>query len=70
MIPTTPLATPAAAGFASKQGVDVAALERVQTPKGEYLGFHRRQRGKAAIDVLPDVLGATFYVMRAVLGHG
>jgi glycyl-tRNA synthetase beta chain len=51
--------TPAAAGFASKQGVDVAALERVQTPKGEYLGFHRRQRGKAAIDVLPDVLGAT-----------
>src|SRR5579871_3881856 len=51
-------ATPAAAGFASKQGVDVAALERVQTPKGEYVAFRKRQRGKATIDVLPDVLGA------------
>jgi glycyl-tRNA synthetase beta chain len=49
--------TPAAAGFAAKQGVDVAALERVQTPKGEYLAFRKRQRGKAAVDVLPDVLG-------------
>jgi len=50
-------ATPAAAGFASKQGVEVGALERVQTPKGEYIAFRRRQRGKATIDVLPDVLG-------------
>jgi glycyl-tRNA synthetase beta chain len=48
--------TPAATGFAAKQGVEVAALERVQTPKGEYLAFRRRQRGKAAVDVLPDVL--------------
>jgi glycyl-tRNA synthetase beta chain len=48
--------TPAAAGFASKQGVDVGALERVQTPKGEYLAFRKRQRGKATVDVLPDVL--------------
>src|SRR5438445_4450516 len=49
--------TPAAAGFAAKQGVDVSALERVETPKGVYLAFRRRQRGKAAVDVLPDVLG-------------
>jgi len=49
--------TPAASGFAAKQGVDVAALERVKTAKGEYLAFRRRQRGKAAVDVLPDVLG-------------
>src|SRR5581483_4876722 len=56
-------ATPAGAGFASKQGIDVAALERVQTPKGEYVAFRKRQRGKATIDVLPDVLGAT---LRAV----
>src|SRR6266508_6183973 len=48
--------TPAAAGFAANQGVEVAGLERVQTPKGEYLAFRRRQRGKAAVDVLPDVL--------------
>jgi len=50
---------PAAAGFAAKQGVEVGALERVQTPKGAYLAFRRRQRGKAAVDVLPAVLGAT-----------
>jgi glycyl-tRNA synthetase beta chain len=51
--------TPAAAGFAAKNGVDVAALERVTTPKGEYLAFRKRQRGRAAVDVLPDVLGGT-----------
>ncbi len=49
--------TPAAAGFAAKQGVDAAALERIQTPKGEYLAYRRRQRGKTAVDVLPAVLG-------------
>jgi glycyl-tRNA synthetase beta chain len=48
--------TPAAAGFASKNGVDVGALERIHTPKGEYLAFRKRQRGKATVDVLPDVL--------------
>jgi glycyl-tRNA synthetase beta chain len=52
-------ATPAAAGFAAKQGVEVGALERVHTPKGEYLAYRRRQRGKAAVDVLPQVLGGT-----------
>jgi glycyl-tRNA synthetase beta chain len=51
--------TPAALGFAAKQGVDVSALERLSTPKGEYLAFRRRQRGKTTIDVLPDVLGGT-----------
>jgi glycyl-tRNA synthetase beta chain len=51
--------TPAAMGFASKQGVEVSALERVTTPKGEYVAFRRRQRGKAAVDVLPAVLGGT-----------
>ena len=51
--------TPAAAGFAAKQGVEVAALERVETPKGAYLAFRQKQRGKAAVDVLPDVLGGT-----------
>jgi glycyl-tRNA synthetase beta chain len=51
--------TPAAAGFASKQGVDVSALERVETPKGLYLAVRKKQRGKAAVDALPGVLGAT-----------
>ncbi len=48
--------TPAAVGFAAKNGVEVGALERVHTPKGEYLAFRKRQRGKATVDVLPDVL--------------
>lgn len=51
--------TPAAAGFASKNGTTVEALERVATPKGEYLAFRKKQRGKPAVDVLPGVLGAT-----------
>ena len=48
--------TPAAVGFARKNGVDVSALERVETPKGVYLAFKKHLRGKAAVDVLPDVL--------------
>jgi glycyl-tRNA synthetase beta chain len=51
--------TPAAAGFAAKQGVDVDALERVETPKGAYVAFRKKQRGRAAVDVLPEVLGGT-----------
>ncbi len=48
--------TPAALGFARKQGVEMAALEKVTTPKGEYLAYRKRRRGKAAIDVLPEVM--------------
>jgi glycyl-tRNA synthetase beta chain len=51
--------TPAAHGFAAKQGVDVSALERIETSKGVYLAYRRKQRGKAAVDVLPDILGGT-----------
>lgn len=51
--------TRAAVGFARKQGVDVAALARVQTPKGEYLACHRRQAGEATRSVLGGVLAAT-----------
>ena len=46
-------------GFAAKQGVDASALERVETPKGVYLAYRKKLRGKAAVDVLPDVLGGT-----------
>jgi glycyl-tRNA synthetase beta chain len=48
--------TPAAIGFARKQGVEVSALERHETGKGVYLAFRKQVRGKAAVDVLPDVL--------------
>lgn len=51
--------TPAAAGFAAKHGTDVASLERIETPRGVYLAFRRKQRGKAAVDVLPGVLTDT-----------
>lgn len=49
--------TPAAAGFARKHGVEVTALERHETPKGTYLAYRLFQRGKAAVDVLADILG-------------
>jgi glycyl-tRNA synthetase beta chain len=48
--------TPAAAGFAKKNNVEVSSLERLETPKGTYLAFRKQLRGKAAVDVLPDVL--------------
>ena len=48
--------TPAAVGFARKYNVDVTALERHETGKGAYLVFRKQVRGKAAVDVLPDVL--------------
>lgn len=46
----------AAAGFARKHEVEVADLEPVETPRGTYLAYRRRQRGRTAVDVLPEVL--------------
>ena len=48
--------TPAALGFAKKQGVPFEQVTRLQTPKGEYLAYHKRQRGRSAVDTLPDLL--------------
>jgi glycyl-tRNA synthetase beta chain len=48
--------TPAALGFARKYGVEVAALERTSTPKGPYLAHRVHQRGKAAVDVFPEIM--------------
>jgi glycyl-tRNA synthetase beta chain len=48
--------TNAALGFAKKQGVPFDALERTETPKGTYLVARRRQRGKSAVDALPELL--------------
>jgi glycyl-tRNA synthetase beta chain len=55
--------TPAAAGFAAKQGVDVATLERIDTPRGAYLAYRKKQRGRAAVDVLPDMLAGALRKM-------
>ena len=50
--------TPAAMGFAKKQGVGFDELEEVDTPKGRYLAHRRKVRGRATADVLADVLAA------------
>ena len=50
---------PAAMGFARKQGAQVEDLSRMQTAKGEYLAYNRRQRGKETTQVLPDVFAET-----------
>jgi glycyl-tRNA synthetase beta chain len=49
--------TPAALGFAKKQGVAFDALERVTTDKGEYLAARKHIRGKSTVDALPELLG-------------
>lgn len=51
--------TPAALGFARKQGVAVDQLLQVETPKGVYLAHRRHQSGGAARTVLGEALAAT-----------
>ena len=48
--------TPAAYAFAKKAGVDVEKLERVTTPKGEYLSAKITKRGRSAADILAALL--------------
>src|SRR5689334_21076657 len=48
--------TPAAHAFAKKAGVDVGQLERTSTPKGEYLSAKVTRKGRAASDVLAELL--------------
>lgn len=48
--------TPAAQAFAKKAGVDVSKLERITTPKGEYLTARVTKKGRAAADVLAETL--------------
>jgi len=48
--------TPAAAAFARKAGVPVGALEKIATPKGEYLAATVRKRGRTASEILAESL--------------
>jgi glycyl-tRNA synthetase beta chain len=48
--------TQAALGFAKSQGVDVSALERAQTPKGERVAVTKVEKGRRAEQVLPALL--------------
>jgi glycyl-tRNA synthetase beta chain len=50
--------TPAAIGFAKKQGVPVESLARLKSDKGEYIAARRHVRGKSTVDALPELLGA------------
>ena len=50
--------TPAAIGFAKKQGIPVESLERVKTDKGEYIAAKKHHRGKSTVDALPELLGS------------
>ena len=44
----------AAFGFARRQGLNVELLERVETPKGEYLGFRKRIPGRSLPEILQE----------------
>lgn len=47
----------ALAGFAASCGVEVAALERLETDKGSWFVHRARSPGKRTAEVLPEVLG-------------
>lgn len=49
-------ATPAAHAFAKKAGVDVSQLERVATPKGEYIAAKVTKKGRTAAEILAELL--------------
>jgi glycyl-tRNA synthetase beta chain len=48
--------TPAAQAFAKKVGVDVAKLQKVETPKGEYLSAKVVKKGRTANEILSEAL--------------
>ncbi len=49
-------ATPAAQAFAKKAGVDIGGLERITTAKGEYISAKVTKKGRAASDILAELL--------------
>jgi glycyl-tRNA synthetase beta chain len=48
--------TPAAAAFARKLNLPVDALEKITTPKGEYLGATVKKKGRPAAEILAEAL--------------
>src|SRR5229473_1745464 len=48
--------TPAAYAFAKKVGVDVGKLEKVSTPKGEYLTATVTRKGRTAAEIFTETL--------------
>ena len=47
--------TKAAEGFARSCGVTVNQLDRLKTDKGEWLNFCQQQKGRMALDLLPQI---------------
>jgi glycyl-tRNA synthetase beta chain len=50
--------TKALLGFCAGKGVEVSAVRRVETPKGEYVAVTVKHVGRPAAEVLPGLLGA------------
>lgn len=48
--------TRAALGFAQKNGVEVADLQKLSTDKGDYVTAHVSEKGKAAAELLSELL--------------
>jgi glycyl-tRNA synthetase beta chain len=48
--------TPAAHAFAKKSGVDISQLEKVTTPKGEYISAKVTKKGRRAAEILAEAL--------------
>jgi glycyl-tRNA synthetase beta chain len=48
--------TPAANAFARKSGVDVSKLEKIVTPKGEYIAATVTRKGRSAAEILAENL--------------
>ena len=48
--------TPAALAFAKKAGVELSAIERVATPKGEYIAATVSKKGRGAAEILSELL--------------
>jgi glycyl-tRNA synthetase beta chain len=51
--------TPAAIGFAKRGNIEPSALTVVENAKGKYVAYTKHERGRATVDVLPDVLAST-----------
>lgn len=48
--------TPAAHAFAKKAGVDIGALKKVTTQKGEYVAATAHRKGRTAVEILAEQL--------------
>jgi len=48
--------TQAARGFASSCGVEVEALDQLETPKGSWLAFRMLEQGQATAELIPQLL--------------